>query len=446
MAAQAEFGLVVCGGGPAGLGPLVAAARLGVLENLLDQGVLLVEPAVPGPGAFAHYGGLRANSLGGAFLESLDELTGPAFAGLKQARETLALARWARGNPPLGVVAAYLARLGEAVVSLLRAHPACEVMAGARAVQVDEVCGGVGVLVEGADIRRVSAQRAVLAMGGRPLAGYRDMAVVPGVSLSSYRPKLCHTADLLDSRYGLPWRLVGAIRQSGRVAVVGSAHSAWSAVGVLHEDPRFLGGPAVQLSVLHRGPIRLYYTSAQEARDAGYRFDPVGDVCPLSGRVHRFGGLRGEPRRLAAQSMGLIDGRPAAELVRFDAADPDSRDAVRQILDEAGAIVVATGYQARLPLLRHEDGSELVAAVAESGTVVNRAGHLVDVDGRAHPRLLAFGLGAGQGVSRDVGGEPGYERRADGVWLYQHDVGRLMLDELLTARMPEVEDAGVSAR
>ena len=446
MAAQAEFGLVVCGGGPAGLGPLVAAARLGVLESLLDRGVLLVEPAAPGPGAFAHYGGLRANSLGGAFLESLDELAGPAFAHVKQARETLALARWSRGNPPLGLVAAYLARLGEAVVSALRAHPACEVTTAARVTRIDEVREGVAVLIEGADTRRVVADRAILAMGGRPLAAYREMPVVPGVSLAAYRSKVCHTADLLDSRYGLPWRLVGAIRQSGRAAIIGSAHSAWSAVGSLRDDPRFLGGPAVRLSVLHRGPIRLFYTSAQEARDAGYCFDPVNDVCPLSGRVHRFGGLRGEPRRLAAMSMGLVEGRLAAELVRIDAADAHSRDEVKQLLDEAGAVIVATGYQARLPLLRREDGTELVAAVAESGTVVDGAGHLVDIDGHAHPRLLAYGLGAGQGVSRDVGGEPGYDRRADGVWLYQHDVGRLVLDELLTAAVSERADVGVSVR
>lgn len=446
MAAQAEFGLVVCGGGPAGLGPLVAAARLGVLESLLDRGVLLVEPAAPGPGAFAHYGGLRANSLGGAFLESLDELAGPAFAELKRARETLALARWSGGNPPLGVVAAYLARLGEAVVLTLRSHPACEVATAARVTRIDEVREGVAVLIEGADTRRVVADRAILAMGGRPLAAYRDMSVVPGVSLASYRPKVCHTADLLDSRYGLPWRLVGAIRRSGRVAIIGSAHSAWSAVGLLRDDPRFLGGPAVRLSVLHRGPIRLYYTSTQEAQDAGYCFDPVNDVCPLSGRVHRFGGLRGEPRHLAAMSMGLIEGRPAAELVLLDAADDHSRDEVKQLLDEAGAVIVATGYQARLPLLRREDGTELVAAVAESGTVVDDAGHLIDIDGHAHPRLLAYGLGAGQGVSRDVGGEPGYDRRADGVWLYQHDVGRLVLDELLTAGVSERADVGVSVR
>lgn len=445
MAAQAEFGLVVCGGGPAGLGPLVAAARLGLLEGLLDQGVLLVEPRVPGPGALAHYGALRANSLGGAFLESLDELTDPAFTVLKRSREAEELARWARGNPPLGVVAAYLARLGEAVVSLLRAHPACQVLTGARVTRVDEVDGGVRVLVEGTDGRSVSADRVILAMGGRPQVAYRDTAVVPGVCLSAYRTKLCHTADLLDARYGLPWRLVGAVRQTGRVAIVGSAHSAWSAVGLLREDPRFRGGPAVRLSVLHRGAIRLFYPSAQAARDAGYCFDPVRDVCPLSGRVHRFGGLRGEPHQLAAASLGLVEGPPAADLVRVDGSNEGSRDAVRRVLDEAGAIVVATGYQARLPVLRHENGGELVAAVSESGTVVDPAGHLVDIDGRAHPRLLAYGLGAGQGVSADVGGEPGYDRRADGVWLYQHDVGRLILEELLTADLPEAADAGVAA-
>jgi hypothetical protein len=447
VAAQAQFGLVVCGGGPAGLGPLVAAARLGALEGLLDRGVLLVEPGVPGPGSLARYGGLRANSLGGAFLECLDELTGPAFAGLKQARETVALDRWARTRPPLAVVAAYLARLGEAFVSVLRAHPACEAPAGTRAARVDETGDGVSVLIEGAGERRVRADRAILAMGGRPPAAYRDTVVVPGVRLSAYRTKLCHAADLLDVRYGLPWRLVGAIRQSGSVAIVGSSHSAWSVVELLRQDPRFLGGPAVRLSVLHRSPIPLFHPSAQEAREAGYCFDPVRDVCPRSGRVHRFGGLRGEPRRLAATAMGLADGPAPADLVRVEPDSARSRETVEQVLQEAGAVVVATGYQARLPLLHREDGTALVAAASESGTAVNRAGHLLDTDGRAHPRLLAYGLGAGQGASPDVGGEPGFRRRADGVWLYQHDVGRLVLDELSAAPgVAETVDAGVARR
>ncbi|MFE1794348.1 hypothetical protein ACFW7J_39070 [Streptomyces sp. NPDC059525] len=47
--ADQHFGLVFCGGGPAALGPIIAAARSGRLDALLDLGIALVEPGPVGP-------------------------------------------------------------------------------------------------------------------------------------------------------------------------------------------------------------------------------------------------------------------------------------------------------------------------------------------------------------------------------------------------------------
>jgi hypothetical protein len=54
---DAKFGVVFCGGGPATLGPFVSAARTGRLDELLDQGVLVVERGRGlGGGSLSHYG------------------------------------------------------------------------------------------------------------------------------------------------------------------------------------------------------------------------------------------------------------------------------------------------------------------------------------------------------------------------------------------------------
>lgn len=42
--ADQYFGLVFCGGGPAALGPIIAAARSGRLDALLDRGVAQRRP------------------------------------------------------------------------------------------------------------------------------------------------------------------------------------------------------------------------------------------------------------------------------------------------------------------------------------------------------------------------------------------------------------------
>ncbi|RPF29770.1 hypothetical protein EDD96_6313 [Streptomyces sp. Ag109_G2-6] len=412
--ADQYFGLVFCGGGPAALGPIIAAARSGRLDALLDRGVALVEPGPVGPGGLAHYR-IGANSLGGPFLECLDGLpaTGP-FAALHDLPETRLLREHADEHPPLSVVAPFLTRLGAVVTGLLEAHPRCAVFTD-RAEAVRLTADGVAVTT-GAGLE-LTARRAVLATGGRPLGGYADAEVVPGLELAPYRDKVCHSSSLIDARHTPP-----AAR--GKAVVVGGSHSAWSAVDLL------LAGGTDTVTVVHRTGLRLFYDGADAARADGYPFDPVLDVCPLNGRVNRYGGLRGRAHELARAALGLPGAAPApVRLLR--AGDPQDTEAAHKALAEADVIVMANGFEADLPPLGHADGTPLVPATGPTGTLVTDRGHLVDVHGTAHPRLLAYGLGAGLAPSADIGGEPSYTRRADGVWLYQHDIGEIVLDDLM---------------
>ncbi|RJQ71553.1 hypothetical protein D5S17_27510 [Pseudonocardiaceae bacterium YIM PH 21723] len=406
-----NYEYLFCGAGPAGLGPIIAAARLGRLEYLLDKGIILADPAGPGGGGMPHYR-ISANSLGGAFLECLDDLQNPVFTAVREHPETRRLRELSAEHPPLPLVGRFLDRLGAAIGELVAAHPRCAVLrAPVERIRLTED-GLVDAQVGGEQVR---ARRAVLALGGRPMDGYRRAEVRPGLSLAAHQHKVCHAEALIDDRQAPPAELLAAIRDTGRVVVLGGSHSAWAAAGLLLSDGH-------QVTLIHRTPVQLYYPSAEQAHAEGYPFDPVADICSMSGRVNRYGGLRGAARDLAIRT--LRDGGP----IRLLQAGGPANEA----LAEAGAIVAATGYQAILPPIEYPDGGELLPALSETGTVVTGTGHLVDSRGTAHPRLIAFGLGAGLAVAPEIGGEPSFTRRAVGIWLYHHDIGRTILDELLT--------------
>ncbi|MFC9492667.1 FAD/NAD(P)-binding protein, partial [Streptomyces hydrogenans] len=231
--------MAFCGGGPAVIGPVIAAARRGQLQEFLDSGILLVEPDLVGPGGIAHYR-IPANSLGGAFLEFLDALDafdGDAFLPLRDAEETHELRRHADEYPPLSVVAAFLRRVGDRVVALLAGHPRCRVVTRASVHRVTLREGGDGAVVtalaEDGSSLEFLADRVVLAMGGTPLPGYATQELTPGLSLGAYADKVCHSESLVDRRKDMPARLVDAVARDGRVVIVGGAHSAWSVAGLL---------------------------------------------------------------------------------------------------------------------------------------------------------------------------------------------------------------------
>ncbi|MGW2842954.1 FAD-dependent oxidoreductase [Streptomyces sp. NPDC001493] len=416
-----SFGFVFCGGGPAALGPIVTASRSGRLDALLDRGIALVEPGPIGPGGLAHYR-ISANSLGGPFMECLDGLeAGTPLAALRDLPVTRRLRALADEHPPLSVVAPFLARLGEVVAGLLEAHPRCAVVR--QKVTGIDLCED-GVRVSTDDGRELTAQRTVIATGGRPRADFAKAEIVPGLSLAPHQDRVRHSESFVDTRKDD----TGA---SGKVVVVGGSHSAWSVVHLLLPA-------ADEITVIHRTGLRLFYDSADRAGADGYVFDPVLDVCPMNGRVNRYGGLRGRAHELARAALRLPGSDPLpVRLVQVDT--PAARDAAAQALAEADTIVMANGFEADLPPIHYADGMPFTAATGPTGTVVNDRGHLVDARGTAYPQLVAYGLGAGLAPSQEVGGEPSYTRRADGVWLYQHDIGEVVLDDLLNQVTTEGE-------
>ncbi|MDT7537310.1 MAG: hypothetical protein QOI82_895 [Actinomycetota bacterium] len=431
-----RYGVVFCGGGPAAIGIVVCAAADGRLDELLSRGVCIIEagPAI-GPGALGHQP-ISANTRGVTFLRALETARAQsALDAVGDDPSTLALARQRNVFPRLPLVGRHLESLGRAVHAMVEASPGCAVLTRHAVREVRLLAGGgVSVAaghVDGAPTITAAADHAVIAMGGTP-RGLTDLRLLPGLGLGAYPDKLCHAADLLDDRIGLPPRLRRAVADRRAAVVIGGSHSAWSAAWMLVHDPelRDAHGRPPTVTVLHRSPLRFFFWSTARARAAGYAFDETRDVCPRTGMVHRHGGLRADAHALAWAATRNGGQGPLRAIALVD--EPRARAAAEQALDEAGAIIAGIGYLPNLPTLRWPDGSPLRLASDDNGALVTERARLLSDDGTVLPELLGLGLGAGLPASGALAGEPAYAGRLDSVRLYQAEVGRIVLDSLLS--------------
>lgn len=440
-ARRRDYAVVFCGGGPAATGVMVCAAQDGRLDELLERGVCVIEEGESlAAGSIGHYR-IIGNTPAVSFVRWLRSPEAcDLFEAVAADPATEALLRSGSRYPPLHLVGPYLERLGLALQQILESHQECAV---ALRTAVRSVClltdGGVRITAEptgDSGAFSATAARAVIAMGGCEPLGLETLSLLPRFTLTEYRSKLCHASVLIDDRLSPPPHLVEAVRETGSAVVVGGSHSAWSAAWILLHDAAFRGsgGKPPRVTVLHRSPLLFFYMTTAEAKAAGYAFDDVLDVCPSSGHVYRYGGLRApDTRALALAAVGSDPRKPPVRAVRL-VDEPEVRTDVRRSLDQAGLVVAAVGYQARLPELVWEDGRPLEPAVSDSGLVVTPDAALVTADGTVVPEILVSGLGAGLTAESGFACEPSYAGRFDAVRLYQNEVGRIVLRSLLADR------------
>ena len=63
--------------------------------------------------------------------------------------------------------------------------------------------------------------------------------------------------------------------------------------------------------------------------------------------------------------------------------------------------------------------------------MVDRHCRILDASGAAIPGLFGIGLAAGFVPWGRLGGEASFRGQANGLWLWQNDVGQMIVDQLL---------------
>jgi hypothetical protein len=106
-------------------------------------------------------------------------------------------------------------------------------------------------------------------------------------------------------------------------------------------------------------------------------------------------------------------------------------------------VIGATGYRPRALPLFDVDGAPILLAsdAAVPGPLVDRHCRVRDAAGEVVPGVFGIGLAAGFVPWGALGGEPSFRGNANGLWLWQNDVGQMIVDAVLPAAAPLVREA-----
>jgi hypothetical protein len=191
------------------------------------------------------------------------------------------------------------------------------------------------------------------------------------------------------------------------------------------------------VTLLHRRPLKPFYPSIEAAQTEGYTDFGPNDICPVSGFVYRLAGFRLEARELVLRMLG-IGGRRPEPRVRLHQIRPDRDPVARRTLAQADLVIAALGYRPNALPIADLAGQPWPLRAHSGEALVDRHCRVVDANGAPLPGVFAIGLAAGFVPWGAMGGEPSFVGQANGLWQWQNDVGRMIVDQLLAARaLPE---------
>lgn len=417
------YDFALLGGGPAAMGVLASAARLGVLEDMLAQGVAVIEARDT----------LGAGTLGDHTIDSdtaahvlLECLEGP-LAPLRDHPAARDVAGFGTGSIPLPRAAALLGAIGDRLGALVSASPRSDVRRGTYVARVDADGGHhlVTCIDDRGTVSKLRARVVVFAMGGfQSRDGALDAVIRDGITL---RDVADDARVMLTGRlfaHGGVDRAIALCERAPRALVLGGSHSAFTAA-------RLLAARGMHVRMLARRRPRLSYGSRAEALSVGYTDFDERDVCPTTGRVNRLSGLRFHARTLAEEV--LLRGDPVR--VSFALLASTSAADLRRAIDDAGVIVPAFGYAART-VPYYVEARRVMLRAELGGALVDDTCAVMQANGRALPNVYALGLASGFVPSGELGGEPSFRGQTNGLWLYQHRVGERVVRAITKAVSP----------
>ena len=427
------YRLVIVGGGPAGLAPVLAAHRNGLLGSMLSGGVAIVEASDElGTGGIGRYA-INSDSTGTTFVDCLRSPEVTELTALQSHPLTREIGSAGDGPVPLQLAGQFLSLVGQTLSAMIAAHPACAVFTGHRALHTKRTGLDWATVIEdrfGCSHTLVS-RLVVFATGATQplerLAAERSA----GVSLvARYKHKLLQSGDVFVSggMENMAERLAASAEP--RVAIVGGSTSAAAIANALLQRSS-IGFGADGVTILHRRPLRIYYPCVQDALDDGYTEFNEDDICPISKRVFRFAGFRLDSRDLIMRARG-IGGRPAEPRLALHQLLTHDPEAVA-IMDRADLVIAALGYRPLALPVFEDDGMPIVlhAQTGPSAPMVDEFCRVIDAQCRPITGLLGIGLAAGFVPRGKLGGEPSFSGQANGLWLWQNDVGMLIVEAVL---------------
>lgn len=432
-------GTLLVGGGPAGIAMLIAASKQGALPDLAAGLVVAERSARLGTGRLDSYA-ITSDSTAETFLSAAKDNPHPEIAALVDHPGGQDIARHiGKLGVPLARTGAFLDALGLRIADVVTANGGTLLMQH-DVIESRRTTAGLWQsrlrdCITGQE-RLVLSHNIVIATGGYQLPEDVAAADVAGMPLGERAGSRLLASDAFLRLGGvddLRQRL--AASPAPRIAIVGASTSALASAALLLKSDIPLGEGA--LTLLHRAPLRPFYPSAQAALADG--FDDFGedDICPVSGFVYRLAGFRLEARDLVLRMLA-VGGRvpdPRMRLLRLDGkAEADAEAAA--ILDSSDVVIGALGYRPHALPLFGADGQRIALSADAAGRprLTDQQCRVIDAAGDPLPGAYGIGLAAGFVPEGPLGGERSFKGKANGLWLWQNDVGQLIVRQILEGR------------
>jgi dTDP-4-amino-4,6-dideoxygalactose transaminase len=412
---------------------------------LLEQGVTVVEQSgAIGEGSIGRWC-INSDSTGFTFADCLAGPPNSELAPLRNHPLTREFVEAGDGTMPLRRAGEFLALVGQAMREVITARPNSRVLNHCQALSTRRTASGWLTRVKEADSgreRTIHSRNVVLATGASQPAERLRAEIVAGANLvDRWGEKLLQSSDVLTaSGFAAISARLAALSRSPRVAIIGGSTSAAAvAYALLHRMPGARFAPNA-VTIAHRRPLRIFYPSVDAALADGYTEFGPDDICPVSGRVFRLAGFRLDSRELIMRARG-IGGRPPEPRLQLHRLGLDDA-ASRSLLDNADLVIAALGYRPRaLPVFNQVDHPvPLLAQTSPQAPLVDGSCRVLDALNNPLPGLFAIGLAAGFVPHGKLGGEPSFRGQANGLWLWQSDVGGLIVDAILDPILDPISD------
>jgi hypothetical protein len=359
----------VIGFGPAALGIFLAADRKGHLARLLGQGCLVLERERTRERArdarFPYK--IRSNSRGRDFLLGYERAT--SFSTVLATDAARSVADAAEAAVELSTVGELMNSTADLVEGMLERAPQSLVRYGVRVHALLQLTNG--------DFRTLADDGSTIAESAQVIvATGAQEDPTPILSATGTDPNMVvPSATILRGDLGA---VHAAVDAGSNVHVIGSSHSAFSALGIILQRLGAVLRPG-QLTLVHR-EVPLYFQSIAEAVSENYPLS-LANISPITGEVNKFDGLRGEPRSLY---LDLVRGRETrAILQRWE----DFRGRARRSL-----YVSAVGYSPRfINVMLAPTSDECVCRLSQLR--VDDACRILNAEDRPIRGLFGIGIG-----------------------------------------------------
>jgi hypothetical protein len=421
----------------------VYAAQKGLLDALLDSGLAIVDRQCQmGSGTIGQYV-IQSDTAGGTLLECLEPAPAKkVFVRTAQSRAKQMVEQQRNTSVPLQLIGEFMAELGGDLQRYIEAHPVSRFFPRTTATAVKLLPDGrlkVHVQVRGEvgaphattiDEGDIVTEKLVLSVGGKQNhARTLTSPILPGLMAGQYADKVMFT-DLAQQPAGVQ-EIERRLRNGKKVVIIGASHSAFSTAWTLLNKTNVAFGEG-DITLLHRDKLKLFYMSKEAAWQDGYTDFNDDDLCPVTKRVYRLGGLRLESRALLMRIWGMLPGE-AERRVKVMKIEAERAAEIRALLDEADLVIPAFGYEPNVMPIHDADGNAIhLMCQQENARMVDTDCRVLDIAGQPLPNVYAIGFVTGYKLTGPLGGEPSYKGQNNGLWLYQNGVGEIIVKHLLT--------------